>query len=324
MTDHFCLRSRARRSGFTLIELLVVISIIALLIGILLPTLGRARASAWKVVSLSNMRQLGLATAMYANDEKDYLPSPGFHTSNAAPISSWVFDNFHSWTYSINNPDGYRNLPDAQRDELWQQHATGQLWTYLGGERNVFSQGIADIFRSPADHEPYNELLSSPVEELTSYVANGALQGHRPPPSRFTGAGLWPSRYRLDQLLFTNAIFLWEGAWPGDGVRNQLWVSPSGWGGEAGVQWYGPWGSNTSRVDGSGSWVDGRGQQAWVSQSNPRVVERDQFAGIGQLGDWHREIAEAFESPPQNGARWPRNPLYCTPNDTLSVFQNWE
>ena len=301
----------------------MVIAIIALLIGILLPALGRARATAWKVVSLSNMRQLGLATAMYINDENDYLPSPGYHNSNARPISSWVFDNFHSWTFSPNRPNGYVNLPQALQDELWQKHATGQLWTYLGGERNVFNEGIAEIFRSPADHEPFNQTSRSPVEELTSYVGNGALQGHQPPPSRLTGQGLWPSRYRVDQILFSDGIFLWEGAWPRDGVRNQLWVSPSGWGGEAGVQWYGPWGSNTSRIDGSGSWVDGKGQEAWISESNPLAVERDQFAGTGTLGQWHREIAEAFETPPQNG-RWPRNPLYCTPNDRLSVFQLWE
>lgn len=311
------------RTGFTLIELLVVIAIIALLIGILLPTLGRARQSAWKVVSLSNMRQLGLATAMYANDERDYLPSPGYQTSTAAKLSSWVFDNFHQQYNSENRPGGYVNLAQALQDELWQKHATGQLWTYLGGERNVYNEGIADIFRSPADHEPYNESTRSPVEVLTSYVGNGALQGLVPPPSRYTSQGEWPSRYRIDQIRFSNGIFLWEGAWPRDGVRNVIWVSPSGWGGEAGVQWYGPWGSNTSRIDGSGSWVDGKGQEAEISRDNPFTVDRDQTAGTGQLGEWHREIYEAYQSPPENGV-WPRNPLYCTPLERLPVQQAWD
>ena len=63
-----------RSSGFTLIELLVVISIIALLIGILLPALTAARSAARSMKCLSNVKQVGIASAAYAVDYKDVLP----------------------------------------------------------------------------------------------------------------------------------------------------------------------------------------------------------------------------------------------------------
>ena len=60
--------------GFTLVELLVVIGIVAVLIGILLPSLSRAREQAKRTACLSNLRQLHLAMHMYANENKDYVP----------------------------------------------------------------------------------------------------------------------------------------------------------------------------------------------------------------------------------------------------------
>jgi prepilin-type N-terminal cleavage/methylation domain-containing protein len=66
--------NRMRRRGFTLVELLVVIGIIALLISILLPALGKARESAKRTMCLSNLRQVHQAFYFYALDNRDQVP----------------------------------------------------------------------------------------------------------------------------------------------------------------------------------------------------------------------------------------------------------
>ncbi|MHC5082581.1 MAG: type II secretion system protein [Planctomycetota bacterium] len=64
----------SERQGFTLIEILVVISVIALLLGILVPTLSSAKESARRTVCLSNVRQLDIALKLYIDDHDDRIP----------------------------------------------------------------------------------------------------------------------------------------------------------------------------------------------------------------------------------------------------------
>ncbi|NBC11680.1 MAG: prepilin-type N-terminal cleavage/methylation domain-containing protein [Planctomycetes bacterium] len=82
----------APRHGFTLIELLVVISIIALLIGILLPVLGSVRQTAKSVQCLSNLRQLSTAHYMYLNENDGYFVNVGLAHggAHADEDATWV------------------------------------------------------------------------------------------------------------------------------------------------------------------------------------------------------------------------------------------
>ena len=79
-----------RKCAFTLIELLVVISIIALLVSILMPALANARTQAKRIVSASNMRQIGIAIDMYANDNRGYFPETSHGASNPE-VKSWIY-----------------------------------------------------------------------------------------------------------------------------------------------------------------------------------------------------------------------------------------
>ena len=89
---------RRPAAAFTLVELLVVIGIIALLIGILLPTLNQARATAHRVACAAHLREIGTAFTLYANDYDNYLiPEYGPDDLFGSPFWEFFADVPGSW-----------------------------------------------------------------------------------------------------------------------------------------------------------------------------------------------------------------------------------
>ena len=127
-----------RRTGFTLIELLVVVAIIAVLVAILLPALGRARDQAKEVICTSNLKQQGTAFLMYAQENNDWM----IHYASWPPFSG----NFHyDWTGYIAL---YLGLPPYDiRDD-------GTQVAWVASSRNT-------VFRCPANTYSYSYGLNS-------------------------------------------------------------------------------------------------------------------------------------------------------------------
>ena len=176
-----------RRRGFTLVELLVVIGIIAVLIGILLPTLLGARRAAYTVQCSSNMQQLATAMLMYIQDNKGKVPAaaseelPGITPAGGY----WWPDTLVSGNYiKGSNLNVYKKTPSTTNDKVF---------------------GGASPFRCPEGiPEEFGKLSGNGQGDYPTSLTNNAYQIHND-SQRATGGFGVPSWYMLASRVQTGS-----------------------------------------------------------------------------------------------------------------------
>ena len=187
-----------QRSGFTLIELLVVIAIIAILAAILFPVFAQAREKARQAGCQSNLKQLGTAFLMYAQDYDEQLPSPGgtagvnaawdyIDNNGVSPVLDPYIKNRSKGAQSVwNCPDNtYRPIGTLLPSDLFRSfprsygmnallRAPGQAGTIAVGDVDAYN-GATSIGMPPAGYSTLNKLPGGISLSAIVAVANTDL-----------------------------------------------------------------------------------------------------------------------------------------------------